>query len=215
MFYAQFRTQVEDHRKKKRGGISFIHSWFKANEHSYHEALMRFSLIIPFLQDTDNVGWRLMSISEQSPGLDIVIHPFPPNLDEYKSCFYNAAHDYDYMVIEGTRLLELKDDGKSNAYGAYVRNRNTGATSYACANGMFFTHGQILNALDKIHKRAPSYDPTDAYVWHPILFPMKDDKVNFAYYLASEPILSFPMQFWGHESYDKQIKWIVEQEGLA
>ena len=218
MYYAQFRTQIEDHREKREGVPAFHYRWFMMNAESYHNALRAFSFLIPFLQDAENLGWRLMKITEEHPGEDTVFSPVPPNLKEYKPCFYDAAHDYDYMIIEGTRLLGLKDDGKSSAYGAYVRNKNTGAMSYACANGTFFTHGQILSALDKIHKRAPGYDPTDSYVWHPILFPYTQDaeepQINFAYYLASEPILSFPMQFWGHESYDKQIKWIAEQEGM-
>ena len=109
-------------------------------------------------------------------------------------------------------------DGAANTYGSYVRNMDTGESCFACPNGQFFTHGQIEDALKRIHKRAPMYDPTDSYIWHPILFPYEEKKgeprVNLAYYIVSDPILSFPIHFLGHVSYDQQLKWIAGQEGL-
>lgn len=219
VFYAELRTQLEDHRKQQRGRASFITRWYRTSNETYHGALQTFSRLIPFIQDTEGVGFRLVQVNEHAPSEQFVIHPMPPDLSEYAPCFYDATNDYDYMVIEGTRLLGIPDDGKSSAYGSYVVNRKTGASSYACANGKFFTHGQILSAFRGLHKRNPAYDPTESFAWHPIIFPYEKEpgepRINFAYYLASEPILAFPMQFWGHESYDRQIRWLAEQEGLG
>lgn len=124
--------------------------------------------------------------------------------------FYTPIHRYAYMAIERSRLLGLSSY-KHNAaeYGAYVRNLDTGASSFASPCGEFVTHAKILKAL----KQMP-YDPTDTFVWHAVLFPYAEQAVDFAYYIKSDPVLSFPAKINGMGSYVEQIKWIAEQEGL-
>lgn len=134
--------------------------------------------------------------------------------------YYTPKHQYEMMVIEGTRLLGLPDKNNNCAYGSYVRVKDTGETCFAAGNGLFFDHKETQRMVDAKAKRMlKGYHQTDTFVWHPIVFPYieVDGKrmVDFAYYIRSNNILNFPMQFWGHESYDKQIQWIIEREGLS
>lgn len=123
-------------------------------------------------------------------------------------------HRYEQMLIEGTRLLGLKSDGKSNSYGSYIRVVDTGETCYACANGKFFDHEETQRLANAVaEKMAKGSRQTDPFRWKLISFPVKKDgEVDYGYFIFSNPILSFPISFWGDDSYLKQIAWIKERE---
>ena len=123
-------------------------------------------------------------------------------------------HKYEQMVIDGTRLLGVKDDKKSGSYGSYVRIVETGETCYACANGKFFNHEETQKMVDAVaRKMLKGHHQTDGFPWKPISFPLKEDgSVDYGHFIFSNPLLSFPMRFWGNESYLKQIAWIEEKE---
>jgi len=127
---------------------------------------------------------------------------------EYGKLYYPTKYYYKVMIVEGTRLLNIRDDGKSSSYGALLRNQDTGEMTYACANGEFFTHEDILK-----HKRL--YFDHTAFPWKPVLFPFAEkDTVDLCYYVTSRFLLTYPIQFWGHKAYDRQIEWLARQEGL-
>ncbi len=122
-------------------------------------------------------------------------------------------HTYEQMIIEGTRLLGLKPDGKSESYGSYIRIVDTGETCYACANGQFFEHDETQRMADAVAKKMiAGHHQTDSFYWKPIKFPVTEDGIDYGHFIFSNPILSFPMKFWGNESYLKQIAWIEEKE---
>lgn len=222
MFYAQYNRYVE---KKRRGEFEYACYFMEAG--SYHDAMKVFGPLRSYIRDQRGDGWNLDYVSE-TPETRFSYQAIPQIDDKYFDMYYEPVHDYEVMSIEGTRLLELKSDGKADNYGAYVRNRDTGETSYACANGQFFTHDEIQMAMKKIHKRAPKYDPTAPFRWKPILFPYTEAKsadspfsearqepcVDLGDYVKTTISFAFPIQFWGHESYDKQLLWLMKQEGL-
>ena len=54
---------------------------------------------------------------------------------------------------------------------------------------------------------------TDGFMWKPIHFTLTEDgSIVYGHFIFSNPFLSFPMKFWGCESYLKQIAWIEEKE---
>jgi hypothetical protein len=122
--------------------------------------------------------------------------------------FYHPKHFYQVMVVEGTRLLNVKQNGKNNSYGSLLRNVDTGETCFASPDGVFYDHKQIKKLRQK-------YFPEEIFPWHPVYFPLTaDGKVDLTHYITCRYQLTFPMQFWGHESYDKQVEWLAKQEGL-
>ena len=85
-------------------------------------------------------------------------------------------HRYEQMVIEGTRLLGIKDDKRSGSYGSYVRIVDTGETCYACANGRFFDHEETQKMVDAVaRKMLKGHHQTDGFPWKPINFSLKED----------------------------------------
>ena len=123
-------------------------------------------------------------------------------------------HSYEQMIIEGTRLLGIKDDGRSSGYGSYVRVTDTGETCYACANGKFFDHEETRKMVDAVAKKMQKgHRQTDSFSWKPIEFPIAEDgAIDYWNFIFSNLFLSFPIKFWGCESYLKQIEWIKERE---
>ena len=212
VFYAWLQTSFEVKDKRGKSGMRFRNQYYRLEKSSYHEALMSIARMIPYLYDQRGETWTLRTLSEQEPPqppLDLLTY-----LPNYEDRFYDSAHDYEYMVIERCRLLGLPLGSEENLYGAYVRNRDTGATSFACPHHEFVTHGQIEKALSKMQ-----HDPRTGFIWHPILFPYTQKEgepcVNLSYYVLSDPVLSFPIQFFEHNAYNRQIQWIADQEGLA
>ena len=130
--------------------------------------------------------------------------------------YYKPKHEYEQMIIEGTRLLGHRSDSRSNGYGSYVRLKDTGETCYACCNGQFFEHEETQRMVDAVAKRMlKGHHQTDAFPWKPIVFPYTENgEIDFGYFIRSNYILAFPIQFWGHESYDRQIEWIKKREGI-
>lgn len=132
--------------------------------------------------------------------------------------YYTPKHEYEMMVIEGTRLLGLPNENNNCAYGSYVRVKDTGETCYASANGQFFEHKETQRRINLVAKRMlKGFHPTDTFIWRPIVFPYveKDGQmtVDFLYYIRSNNTLNFPAQFMGYESYERQVQWIKEREG--
>ena len=130
--------------------------------------------------------------------------------------YYQPKHEYEQMIIEGTRLLEIKDDGRSGGYGSYVRMKDTGETCFACPNGQFFRHEETQRLIAKVAAHyLKGHHPTDAFSWKPIVFPYTENgEIDFGDFIFGNRILAFPTIFWGHESYDKQIAWIMKREGV-
>lgn len=204
MFYAELVST--DGKNKKL--------YYFTEKPSYHEALYAVAPMIPYLYDQHGETWRLRVLSEKElyraeRGVEL-----PDCPASYSGRFYEANYDYEYMVIEKSRLLGLPLGSGDNMYGAYVRNRNTGATTYASPQSDLITHGQIEKALSKC-----PYDPTIGFMWHPILFPYtkkgNQQLVNLTYYIMTDPILSFPAMFVNNDCYSRQLKWIAEQEGMG
>lgn len=199
VFYAEFVPKV-----RTRYGKPF-NRYYRTEKPSYHAALYDVAPLAVWFNDTETNTWRLNRLTD-APFENITHYekttPRPP---AYEGKYYEPLNDYAYMVIEGSRLLGIRENG----YGAYVKNLDTGETCYACANGQFFLHEQIEDALRKL-----PYDPTASFQWHPVLFPCEGALINFADYVLSDPILSFPVRLNGHGSYDAQIEWIQRQEGL-
>lgn len=122
-------------------------------------------------------------------------------------------HRYEQMIIEGTRLLGIKSDGKSNSYGSYIRDVDTGETCYACANGQFFDHEETQRMVDTVAKKMlKGHHQTDAFPWKPVEFPETENGIDWGHFIFSNKFLSFPIQFWGAEGYLRQIEWIKERE---
>lgn len=120
---------------------------------------------------------------------------------------------YEQMLIEGTRLLGLKPDGRSNSYGSYVRIVDTGETCYACANGQFFDHEETQRLVDAVTKKMlAGHHPTEAFNWHPIEFPCSEAGVDYGHFIYGNPALRFTIHFWGDSSYVRQIEWIMRHE---
>lgn len=125
-----------------------------------------------------------------------------------EASYYFPKHFYQVMIVEGTRLLNIKQNGKNNSYGSLLRNADSGEMCYACPDGEFYDHKQIKKLRQK-------YFPEEIFPWHPVYFPITaDGKVDLTHYITCRYQLTFPMQFWGHESYDQQIEWLAKQEGL-
>ena len=222
MFYGIFKVYTEvthppkGRQRKPRTVREIIDKTFSVDAPSYHEAAKALAPVRNWLDDTESAkGWELSRITEEPQQNS---SPIPELGEEYANLYYEPRYDYELMVIEGTRLLELKDTNNASAYGAYVRNKQTGETSFASPNGTFFTHGEVTAALDRIHKRAPKYDPTATFVWRPILFPYikKDGEptIDMTYYVMGNDILSFPAQLLSQAGYQEQAEWIASQEGL-
>ncbi len=135
--------------------------------------------------------------------------PMPSFPMPSKSRYYYPKHFYQVMIVEGTRLLNIKQNGKNTSYGSLLKNADTGEMCYACPDGQFFDHEQVLAKRQK-------YFSEDTFIWHPVYFPLmiEDGKIDLTYYITSRYLLTFPIQFWGHESYDQQIAWLIQQEGL-
>lgn len=122
--------------------------------------------------------------------------------------YYQPKHFYQVMIVEGTRLLNIKQNGKNNSYGSLLRNADSGEMCYACPDGEFYDDKQVRKLKQKCF-------PEDLFPWHPVYFPITaDGKIDITHFITSRYQLTFPMQFWGHESYDKQVEWLVKQEGL-
>jgi hypothetical protein len=122
--------------------------------------------------------------------------------------YYQPKHFYQVMIVEGTRLLNIKQNGKNNSYGSLLRNADSGETCFASPDGVFYDHKQIKKLRQK-------YFPEDLFPWHPVYFPITaDGRIDLTHYITSRYQLTFPMQFWGHESYDKQVEWLAKQEGF-
>jgi len=150
--------------------------------------------------------WELEYIVPVEDNTEAELLPKIPK--EYGRLYYPAKYYYKVMIVEGTRLLDIKDDRRSSSYGSLLRNQDTGEMTYACANGKFFTHEEILK------KKRPYFDET-IFPWRPVVFPFAEkDTVDLSYYITSRFLLTYPMQFWGHKAYDRQIEWLAKQEGL-
>lgn len=213
MYYAMFRTGGLVGKGKK---AHFGNQFYQLDAGSYHEALYKFAPIQNWLAiQTDN-AWRLDGISETPYRLADVHEEMPALGEAFQNLYYEAKHDYQIQAIEGTRLLNIRDDGQSAGYGAYIRMMDTGETCYACMNGKFFGHDEIEERVAKLI--TPYYDPRAIFPWQPVLFPWikKDGQrlVDMTYYLMSDFRLAFPLQMMHPESFDAQIQWIMEREGL-
>ena len=150
--------------------------------------------------------WELSALFPVEDNTEAEVLPKIPK--EYGRLYYPAKYYYKVMVVEGTRLLNIRDDGRSSSYGALLRNQDTGEMTYACANGEFYPHEELLK------KKRPYFDET-AFPWQPVVFPFAEkDTVDLSYYITSRFLLTYPMQFWGHKAYDRQIEWLARQEGL-
>lgn len=124
-------------------------------------------------------------------------------------------HQYEQMIIEGTRLLGLKSDGKADAYGSYVRVVDTGEACYACADGRFFDSEETKRMVDAVAARMmKGHHQTESFLWKPIEFPVTEDGIDYGHFIFSNHILSFPIQFLSADGYVKQIEWIKEKEGV-
>lgn len=181
---------------------------FSVDAQSYHDALYRLAPIRDWL----GAGWTFDQLSdtefrmrdaENCPALD----------EKFQNLYYEAKHDYQLMLIEGTRLLGLRDDGKTPGYGAYLRVMDMGETCYACMNGKFYEHDEVERLANK--QATPLYDPRTVFQWAPVLFPYKDGLVDMTHYLLSDFRLAFPIQLWNPPSMDEQIKWIMKLEGMV
>ena len=158
------------------------------------------------MQSYLGAGWKLNELFSVEDNTEAEIFPSIPK--EYEKLYYFPKHYYKVMFVEGTRLLNIRDDKKSSSYGSLLRNQDTGETTYACANGEFFSHEEILK------KKCMYFDET-VFPWHPVVFPFAEKGViDLPYYITSNFHLAIPIQFWGHASYDAQIKWLAAQEGL-
>ena len=200
VFYAEFVPKIRT-RYGKPGK-----RYFRTEKPSYHAALYDVAPLVAWFNDTENSVWRLNRLSDAAFENIARYDETMPRPMEYEGKFYEAFNDYAYMAIEGSRLLGIKENG----YGAYVKNLSTGETCYACANGKFFVHEQFEDKLRNL-----PYDPIASFQWHPILFPCEGALINFADYILSDTVLSFPIRFNGHESYDQQIEWLRRQEGMT
>lgn len=122
--------------------------------------------------------------------------------------YYKPKHLYQVMIVEGTRLLNIKPNSKNNSYGSLLRNADSGEMCFASPDGVFYSHKEVKKLRQK-------YFPEDLFPWHPVYFPITTDgKIDLTHYITCRYQLTFPMQFWGHESYDKQVEWLGKQEGL-
>ena len=136
------------------------------------------------------------------------IRLLPERSGQGDASYYQPKHFYQVMIVEGTRLLNIKQNGKNNSYGSLLRNADSGEMCYACPDGEFYDHKQIKKLRQK-------YFPEEIFPWHPVYFPITaDGKVDLTHYITCRYQLTFPMQFWGHESYDQQIEWLAKQEGF-
>ena len=153
-------------------------------------------------------GWEISQLfpvdEAEAPSLSLLPTGEACEPDRY----YHPKHFYQVMIVEGTRLLNIKSNGRSNSYGSLLRNEDTGEMCYACADGQFFNHKQIQRLRQK-------YFHEEIFTWHPVYFPItKEGKIDVSHFIRSRYQLTFPMQFWGHDSYDRQVEWLSKQEGL-
>lgn len=159
-----------------------------------------------YLIGAESVDWELSNLFPVDDSTEAELLPKIPK--EYGRLYYPAKYYYKVMIVEGTRLLDIKDDKRSSSYGTLLRNQDTGETTYACANGEFFPHEEVMK------KKRLYFDET-VFPWQPVVFPFAEkDTVDLSHYITSHFQLAYPMQFWGHESYDRQIEWLAKQEGL-
>lgn len=206
MFCAQFMPNQTGRRKK---GEKVSPRWFLVPEKSYADALMAAAPILDWLNDTvTSCAWRFFYLHAVEESDVPSAEPMLNLPEKYQNRYYRAKHCYGVRAVEGTRLLNLKDDGRTGGYGAQLINYDTDETCYACTNGKFYTHQDIL-------RMKPSWFPENSFPYHPVVFPyMEDGKINLSHYIASNTLFAFPIQFWCHESYDRQLEWLSEQEGL-
>lgn len=180
---------------------------------NYQDALDQACSVLGYLRDANGERWRLDQLIPKESCNEYLLkklHPIPDDscLYSHQDKFYHSKHTYELMKVEGTRLLGLEDDGRTGGYGALVRNMDTGEMNFACTNGICYSNQEILDMRPKYYIEA-------GFLWHPVYFPYTDDGgIDFTYYILSDAILAFPIQFNGHDAYDKQIGWIKEQEGL-
>lgn len=212
-FCARFRTEnIGKTAKKTNKAMSAVKIQnYLVDAEDYHAALDQVAPMRNYLEDTTGSIWLFDQLFPVNANETPTLAPLPDLGPQYRGLYYHSKYAYQLMIVEGTRLLDIPSDkqGRALSYGAWVKNLDTGEMTYACPNGEFFTHQQVQAKRQK-------YFPDSAFVWHPIFFPLVGtDTVDFAFYITSRYMLTFPTQFWGHASYDEQINWIMTQEGFA
>ena len=201
IFVADFRTQPI--LKKKAPHPLWKTCVFEAED--YKEASRRAFPAADWLNEHEPAPseWWLAGLSEFDGAYDDDKVSDLPDASAYENRYYFPLHAYQYMAVEGTRLMGLPSDGRNEGYGSLVQDMDTGAMSYAATNGVFYTNIPQKN-LELV---------LQAFAWKPIVFPcrMKDGEpeIDWAHYITSNTLLYFPLRFWGSESFDKQVLWIV------
>lgn len=189
----------------------------------YHHAVLSVAPVYDWLMDSEKVQNLSLWEVKDAPNTRFAdapygYNPLPELGAEYEDRYYDSRYDYELMIIEPYRLLGLNgNDEENNGYGAYVRNIQTGESTFAAPHGRFYTHDEVQAGIKRASQG--NFRPTDSFRWEPILFPCRVadgvKTVSIAHYVTSSFQLAFPISYWGHEAYDKQAQWIAAQEGIG
>ena len=209
MFVAKFLRLIPTTKRKNKRVIERIYASYCVDADNYRDALEKSAVACVHFTFENPGVYQLYSLHPVQecdvPSLD-KLPDFPEEFEDY---FYKSKYCYDVMVTEGSRLLNIKSNGETDNYGTLVRNNDTMEMTYACANGKLYSD-------EEIKKLKWNYFPEEIFKWKPILFPYTADrKIDLTDYIRSDFKLSFIAQNCRSEQFEKQIEWIMKQEGLT
>lgn len=209
MFVVKFLRFIPTTKRKNKRAIERIYASYCVDADNYRDALEKSAVACVYFTFENPGVYQLYSLHPVQecdvPSLD-KLPDFPEKFEDY---FYRSKYCYDVMVTEGSRLLNIKSNGETDNYGTLVRNNDTMEMTYACANGKLYSD-------EEIKKLKWNYFPEEIFNWKPILFPYTaDKKIDLTDYIHSDFKLSFIAQNCRSEQFEKQIEWIMEQEGLT
>ena len=173
---------------------------YEVDAADYREAYVKAVPVLDWLYENEPEAnpWRLYRLaSKENVVLPAQVEPLPDG-SAYTKLYYFPRHLFEHMEVEGTRIMDLPDEGANGGHGALIRDVDTGAMSYAGPNGKFYTNipEDRIQSLSEI------------FVWHPVIFPIVDGQVIWWHYTQTSILLSVPMRFNGHDAYDKQVLWM-------